>query len=374
MTPLSTHIKTHDEVSQLPDDLPAALRPMVAAILPRSDRIERLIGLATIVKKQGKPEWAVPLIRLAQTRVGNDGQGMHELRRFWDLPAWHCSVLNDEGRALGYESALRSLVGPNELVLEIGTGSGILALLAAQAGAGQVITCETNPYLVDVAREIIAANGYADRITVLHKSSKKLEIGVDLPRPADILLGDHFTGSFYPGGGLALYQDALGRLTKPEAITLPSRGGIRLALARCPVLAARYRPGLVAGFDFSAFTRFLPPVISIAPDEWVASRAEILSQAVTPHPINFGQLAQFKEESCQIELSANTCAQADGIVSWAWLELADGISWDGGTGSEHRPWIRYLHLFPKPLSITPDTPVNVTVTQSLNGLKVSPNL
>jgi type II protein arginine methyltransferase len=241
MKPPPAEIRPCEDMSEPPHDLPPALRPLVDAILPRPDRVKRLIGLAGVVKEQGKPEWVVPLIRLAQTRADADAdeRGQQELRRFWNLPAWHCSILNDQARASGYETALRSLVGPDDLVLEIGTGSGILALLAARAGAGQVITCETNPYLVDVAREIIAANGCADRITVLHKSSKKLSIGEDLPRPADILLGDHFTGSFHAGGGLALYQDALGRITTPEARTLPRLGGLRLALVSCPGLAAR---------------------------------------------------------------------------------------------------------------------------------------
>ena len=227
MKPPPTETQPCKDESEPPHDLPPALRPLVNAILPQPDRVERLIGLARVVKQQGKPEWVVPLIRLAQTRADADAdeRGQQELRRFWKLPTWHCSILNEQARASGYETALRRVVGPDDLVLEIGTGSGILALLAARAGAGRVITCETNPYLVDVAREIVAANGYADRITVLHKSSNNLSIGEDLPRPADILLGDHFTGTFYPGGGLALYQDALGRLTTPTAKTLPRLGG-----------------------------------------------------------------------------------------------------------------------------------------------------
>ncbi len=363
-----------EDLPEPPHDLPSALRPLVNAILPQPDRVERLIGLARVIKQQGKPEWVVPLIRLAQSCAETDGRGQEALRRFWRLPAWHCSILNEQARASGYESALRRVVGPDDLVLEIGAGSGILALLAARAGAGQVITCETNPYLVDVAREIVAANGYADRITVLHKSSKKLSVGPDLPRPADILLGDHFTGTFYPGGGLALYQDALGRLTTPTAKTLPRRGGLRLALVSCPELAARYRPGEVAGFDCSLFTRFMPAAISINPDEWLAACPDVLSEPVTPLPLAFERLAGFEEETRHVELAPDAPAQVDGIVSWVWLDLAEGISWDGGTAPGQRPWNRYLHLFPRPVPATPDRPLRLTVTQTLDGMTITHDL
>ena len=374
MNPPTTETQPPAEPPGPPHDLPQALSPLVNAIYPLPNRVERLIGLADVVKQQGKSEWVVPLIRHAQSCAETDGRGQEALRRFWNLPAWHCSILNEEARAAGYESALRGLVGPDDLVLEIGAGSGILALLAARAGAGRVITCETNPYLVDVAREIVAVNGYADRITVLHTSSKKLEIGPDLPRPADVLLGDHFTGSFYPGGGLALYQDALGRLTTPTAKTLPRRGGMRLALVSCPGLATRYRPGRVAGFDCSPFRRFMPPAISINPDEWLAARPDILSEPVTPLPLAFDRLADFREETRHIALEPKAPGRVDGVVTWAWLELAEDVIWDGGTAPAQRPWNRHLHLFARPIAVSPERPVKLKVTQALDGMTISPDL
>ena len=49
-------------------------------------------------------------------------------------------------------------------VADVGTGSGILALAAARAGASSVLAVDINPNAVLCARENAQANGYGDRV------------------------------------------------------------------------------------------------------------------------------------------------------------------------------------------------------------------
>jgi ribosomal protein L11 methyltransferase len=49
-------------------------------------------------------------------------------------------------------------------VLDLGTGSGILAMAAVQLGAGHVCAVDIDPLAVEVARENLAANGLADQV------------------------------------------------------------------------------------------------------------------------------------------------------------------------------------------------------------------
>lgn len=66
--------------------------------------------------------------------------------------------------------ALEERVRPGARVLDLGTGSGILAIAAAKLGAGRVLALDTDPQAVAVARENVRRNGVADRVRVARGS------------------------------------------------------------------------------------------------------------------------------------------------------------------------------------------------------------
>ncbi|MCS7178070.1 MAG: 50S ribosomal protein L11 methyltransferase [Anaerolineae bacterium] len=66
--------------------------------------------------------------------------------------------------------ALEEHVRPGARVLDLGTGSGILAIAAAKLGARRVLALDTDPQAVAVARENIRRNGVADRVRVARGS------------------------------------------------------------------------------------------------------------------------------------------------------------------------------------------------------------
>ena len=66
--------------------------------------------------------------------------------------------------------ALEDTVHPGARVLDLGTGSGILAIAAAKLGAGRVLALDTDPQAVTVARENVHRNGVADRVRVARGS------------------------------------------------------------------------------------------------------------------------------------------------------------------------------------------------------------
>ncbi|MBQ8110368.1 MAG: 50S ribosomal protein L11 methyltransferase [Clostridia bacterium] len=57
-------------------------------------------------------------------------------------------------------------VRPGDKVIDIGTGTGILAIAAAHMGAKQVLATDLDAVAVRVAAENVAVNGFADRIDV----------------------------------------------------------------------------------------------------------------------------------------------------------------------------------------------------------------
>lgn len=85
----------------------------------------------------------------------------------------HYNLLTDPHQAL-YHRALERDIAPGMRVLDLGTGSGILALQAARRGA-EVVAVEADPQLVAVAREIAARHGLADRIAFVNADAEAFE-------------------------------------------------------------------------------------------------------------------------------------------------------------------------------------------------------
>ena len=67
------------------------------------------------------------------------------------VPIWHVPMINEPERNQAYHDGLAAVLTPQKLVLEIGTGSGLLAMMAARLGARQVVTCEAVGLIADTA-------------------------------------------------------------------------------------------------------------------------------------------------------------------------------------------------------------------------------
>jgi tRNA1(Val) A37 N6-methylase TrmN6 len=52
------------------------------------------------------------------------------------------------------------------VVLDVGAGAGLLSLMAVRAGATRVLAIENSQHMAAIAREAVAANHMADKITV----------------------------------------------------------------------------------------------------------------------------------------------------------------------------------------------------------------
>jgi ribosomal protein L11 methyltransferase len=62
--------------------------------------------------------------------------------------------------------AIGEIIDPQMSVLDVGTGTGILAIAAAKLGCQSIIACDTDPESIKIAHENAEANGVADVITV----------------------------------------------------------------------------------------------------------------------------------------------------------------------------------------------------------------
>ena len=94
-------------------------------------------------------------------------------------------------------------------VLDLGTGSGILAMAAVQLGAGRVCAVDIDPLAVEVAQENLAINGLAEQVECSTTPLESLEGRFDIIL-ANILaeelirLAPHLTERLSPDGSLVL--------------------------------------------------------------------------------------------------------------------------------------------------------------------------
>ncbi|HET6764015.1 MAG TPA: 50S ribosomal protein L11 methyltransferase, partial [Longimicrobiaceae bacterium] len=146
----------------------------------------------------------------------------------------HGRMVGDPVRMAAYGDALRATVRPGSVVVDIGTGTGVFALLAARLGARRVYGIEPDD-VVQVAREAARENGLADRVEFIQAVSTR----VTLPERADVVVMDVHGALPLFRGSVATVMDARDRLLKPGGALIPRRETLWAALAEAPAGHAR---------------------------------------------------------------------------------------------------------------------------------------
>lgn len=136
----------------------------------------------------------------------------------WAAPQVHISMLNDRVRTEAFIAAINATVRPDDVVVDIGTGTGILSLAAARAGARHVYAIEASE-LGRTAKELFVANGFGDRITLLEGWSNQ----INLPEKASVLVAEIIGNDPLDEGVMESFADARKRFLTADARIIPSR-------------------------------------------------------------------------------------------------------------------------------------------------------
>lgn len=178
------------------------------------------------------------------------------LRDAEPIAVWHFPMMNDSVRNAAYEQALAGALKDGGTVLDIGAGSGLLAMLAARHGATKVISCEEIPNIASKATEIIRRNGLADQIQLINKRSTDLVVGKDLPERADVLVTEIFDDGLLGEFAFSAIEHARKNLLKPGAKLIPAGARVFCMALESQEIFENHRVSHAAGFDVSPFNEF----------------------------------------------------------------------------------------------------------------------
>ncbi|EYC12572.1 hypothetical protein Y032_0046g1305 [Ancylostoma ceylanicum] len=169
-------------------------------------------------------------------------------------------------------------------VLDIGTGTGLLSLMAAREGADKVTAVEVFQPMADCARSIIQSSQWKDKINVISSRSTDLS---SLATKPNIIVAEVFDTELIGEGALRTFKEALDNLVQPGCRVVPSRGRVWVVPVESEFLAKFNRiprlskgdqplgdcPGTAAVYDVQLsqvlphkFTRLSEPILAFSFD------------------------------------------------------------------------------------------------------------
>ena len=210
-------------------------------------------------------------------------------------------MIADRVRVEAYAQALRKTVKPGSVVLDIGTGPGIFAVLACKLGARRVYAIEADE-IIQVGREIATANGCADLIVFI----EEISTAVDLPEKADVIVSDlHGVLPLFEGH-IPSIMDARARFLAPGGVLVPRKETIWAAI----VDASETYRGIVDPWENNCLGQDLSPARRLVVNEFVKRRVEPSQMLARTATIGGSGLSNHREPRRPTRIAM------DGRASW----------------------------------------------------------
>lgn len=159
------------------------------------------------------------LSRVSAALTASGARASHRYSHF----GIHEEMLKDEVRTRSYLNAIEQNphLFKDKVVLDIGCGTGILSMFAARAGAARVIGIDCSG-IIEQARQIVADNGFADRITLIKGKVEEVALpeGVEA---VDIIISEWMGYFLLYESMLETVLHARDKWLKPGGLMLPDK-------------------------------------------------------------------------------------------------------------------------------------------------------
>ncbi len=267
-------------------------------------------------------------------------------------------MILDAPRMDAYIRALRQAVRPGFVVVDLGCGPGLFALIACQLGARRVFAIEPND-AIQVGRDAAREHGFSDRIEFI----QELSTNTTLPERADVVVSDLRGILPWFGHHIEAIVDARSRFLAPEGILIPRRDRLWAAIVEVP---ERYEE-IVKPWSYNGLT--LSSARNLAVNTWSkirVKRESLLGQPVCWHELDYRTMEEvnFRKD---ISFTANRRGTAHGLVVWFDAELFDGIGFSNAPGAEELIYGQAFFPFKVPFALANGDRVDVRLEARLIG-------
>ncbi len=244
---------------------------------------------------------------------------MYLLEEFGDMIA-------DSARFTAYANAIQRVVRPGDVVIDLGCGPGIFALLACRAGAKRVHAIDAGE-VIHFARKLAAANGFADRIEFFHGDSRKLE----LAERANVIVSDVRGALPLFGDALPSIEDARERFLIKGGVQIPRRDTIYAAILETP----DYYKRVASPWKDSERGLELAPALPMVLNSVYKVRSQ--SSQLMTEPQRWCELDYTAHvntrASAKLQFRATRSGTAHGITAWFQTQLFEEIGFSSGPGT-----------------------------------------
>lgn len=344
---------------------------MLRVIELRPNYAEAHYNLGIALLEQRKPLRAIQALKKAIELKPDYTEAKENLNKLYSsgiIHKWHFPMMNDEGRNSVYNEALKKAVRPGDQVLDIGSGSGLLAMMAARAGAAAVTTCEVIPIIAEKAREITALNGFSNTITVIGKRSTNLQVGVDLPVKADVLVSEILDVGVLGEGVVGAVEHARKHLLKPGAAIIPEVATVYAQLVESTTLHQSNYVSTASGFDVSPFNDFssrfyVQMDVRHYPYKALSEPFEVFGFDFRGEPI--------RSEERRLSVNATDTGRCHAIVFWFRLKVYDDIYFETSPQSE-TCWMQAVQIFEQPFDVQKSSVIDLRARHDCDKILFSP--
>jgi len=268
------------------------------------------------------------------------------------------SMIADRVRTEAYAEALRKTVRSGSVVVEIGTGPGIFAVLACQLGAGKVYAIESAE-IIQIAREVAAANGCAGKIEFFEQLSDR----VTLPVRADVIFSDLRGILPFFERHIPAIVDARRRFLGPGGILIPRKDTLLAAIVEAPKPYGE----LADPWEKNPFGHNLNPARDLAVNAIQKMRPSP-DQLLTAHrlwtALDYASVDN-PDAAGSLEWTVERAGTGHGIIVWFDTDLADGVGFSNAPGTPETVYGSFFFPWTQPTPLVEGQTVCVRLTAKL---------